>query len=185
AFQKNATKDEIKKAYRALALKYHPDKNPGDKSAEQKFKDISAAYSVLSDPEKKEQYDRYGSSGMDSGFSGFSGFSQEGGFDFGDIFNDLFGGMGGSAQTKRKTANIRGQDIRYDLKISLSDAYTGKKLIAHLIAQNHAKFAKQQAVKVEQSQQRVQPAMAEALPQCNKDFSQLKEHVRNALALDK
>ena len=81
--QKGATDDEIKKAFRKLAMKYHPDKNPGDKEAEEKFKEINEAYAVLSDPEQKSKYDRYGHAGVDpNAFQGFEGF---GGFE--DIFN--------------------------------------------------------------------------------------------------
>ena len=89
--QKGASEDEIKKAFRKMAMKYHPDRNPGDKEAEEKFKEINEAYSVLSDPDKKNKYDRFGHAGVDpnAGFGG-GGFSGAGGFD--DIF-DIFGSM--------------------------------------------------------------------------------------------
>ena len=93
---KTADDEEIKKAYRRMAKKYHPDMNPGDKEAEAKFKEVNEAYAVLSDPEKKQIYDQYGHDGLDSsgGGQGFGGFGGFGGVDFGDIFGSFFGGGG-------------------------------------------------------------------------------------------
>ncbi|MFN7012715.1 MAG: DnaJ domain-containing protein, partial [Bacteroidia bacterium] len=94
---KNASADEIKKAYRKLAIKYHPDKNPGDKVAEEKFKEAAEAYEVLSNPEKKQRYDQFGHAGMSGAAGGGGGFSNmEDIFSqFGDIFGDAFGGAFG------------------------------------------------------------------------------------------
>lgn len=118
---RNATSDEIKKAYRKLARKYHPDATPGDKDAEAKFKEISEAYVVLSDPEKRAGYDRFGHAGADGqGFGGFEGFGDFGGL--GDIFEMFFGGGG---RTRRRTGPERGQDIRTDMEISLEEAAFG------------------------------------------------------------
>ena len=127
--KKDATEDEIKKAYRKLARKYHPDLNPGDKSAEEKFKDISEAYAVLSDPKKRQEYDNYGSTPFGAGgfdfsqFSGAGGFGGggAGGFDFADIFGDIFG------QTTRGSQSIfrRGADITASIEVSMGDAYEG------------------------------------------------------------
>jgi molecular chaperone DnaJ len=118
---RNATSDEIKKAYRKLARKYHPDANPDDKDAEAKFKEISEAYVVLSDPEKRAGYDRFGHAGADGqGFGGFEGFGDFGGL--GDIFEMFFGGGG---RTRRRTGPERGQDIRTDMEISLKEAAFG------------------------------------------------------------
>jgi molecular chaperone DnaJ len=118
---RNATSDEIKKAYRKLARKYHPDANPDDKDAEAKFKEISEAYVVLSDPEKRAGYDRFGHAGADGqGFGGFEGFGDFGGL--GDIFEMFFGGGG---RTRRRTGPERGQDIRTDMEISLEEAAFG------------------------------------------------------------
>jgi molecular chaperone DnaJ len=124
--KRDASANEIKKAYYKLAKTYHPDNNPGNKEAEAKFKEIAAAYEVLSDPEKRAGYDHYGQDGASGGFD----FNQGTG-DFGDIFNDFFGeGFGGGtsrSRTKRSAASngVPGADLRYDLEISLEDAFKG------------------------------------------------------------
>ena len=125
--KKSSSKDEIKKAYRKLALKYHPDKNKGDKGAEEKFKEGSEAYHVLSDDKRRENYDQFGHAAFQGG--GQEGF---GNFDFSssfsDIFEDVFGdfGFGGSGQSRRGRRNNRGNDLRYDITIDLNDAFNGK-----------------------------------------------------------
>jgi molecular chaperone DnaJ len=131
---KSADKKEIKKAYRKLALKYHPDKNP-DKDAEEKFKEISEAYAVLYDDEKRQMYDQYGHAGIDQRYSYedifrnadfgdiFRGMGFDFGFGFEDIFEHFFGHRAGF--NHRRTRNIRGADLRYDIELSLEDAYDG------------------------------------------------------------
>ena len=115
--------EELKKAYRKAALRYHPDRNPDDKAAEEKFKDLSEAYQVLSDPEKRAQYDRFGHAAFEQGAGGFSG-----GFDFSthnfeDIFGDLFGDFfGGGGRAGRQ---VRGQDLSYSLEVSFEEAAFG------------------------------------------------------------
>ncbi len=120
---RNASSEEIKKAYRKKALKYHPDRNPGDEKAEEKFKEAAEAYEVLSDSEKRDIYNRYGHEGLQgSGFQGFSGFDDI--FSsFGDIFEDVFGFSTG--RTRSRTAARQGADLRYDLSISFMDAAFG------------------------------------------------------------
>jgi molecular chaperone DnaJ len=126
---KSASADEIKSAYRKLAIKYHPDKNPGNKEAEERFKEATEAYEVLSNPEKKQAYDNYGFegvNGMGGGFGGGTDFHEFQGFE--DIFGnveDFFGsffGMGGG-RSRGQSRRSRGSDLRYDLNISLEDVY--------------------------------------------------------------
>lgn len=116
---RNATDDELKKAYRQLAHKYHPDKNPGDKSAEERFKEINAAYEVLKDSEKRAQYDRFGYAETGAGFGPGAGF----GVDFQDLFGDVFGDFFGAG--RRRTRGQRGADLRYDLEIAFEEAAFG------------------------------------------------------------
>ncbi len=124
---KSSSADQIKSAYRKLAVKYHPDKNEGDKVAEEKFKEASEAYHVLSNTERKQNYDNYGHAAFENGSSGRGGF---GNFDFSshfsDIFEDFFGEGFGGGRRNRRSSN-RGSDLRYDLSITLEEAYTGKK----------------------------------------------------------
>ena len=116
----SSSKDEIKKAYRKLALKYHPDKTKGDKASEDKFKEASEAYHVLSDEKRKANYDQFGHAAFE-GSGGGQGF---GGFDtssFSDIFEDFFGDFGGGRSSRK--SNNRGNDLRYDLNRNLEEAY--------------------------------------------------------------
>ena len=125
---KNSTSEQIKAAYRKQAIKYHPDKNKGDKASEEKFKEASEAYHVLSDKERKQNYDNFGHAAFENGAGGRGGF---GNFDFSnhfsDIFEDFFGDFGGGGGRRSKKSNFRGSDLRYDLSITLEEAYAGKK----------------------------------------------------------
>ena len=124
---KSATPDQIKSAYRKLAVKHHPDKNKGDKASEDKFKEASEAYHVLSNAERKQNYDNFGHAAFENGGGGRGGFSN---FDFSshfsDIFEDFFGGNFSGGRRSRRSNN-RGSDLRYDLSITLEEAYSGKK----------------------------------------------------------
>ncbi|WP_432786984.1 Chaperone protein DnaJ [Oligella sp. MSHR50489EDL] len=122
---KNATEDEIKKAFRKLAMKYHPDRTQGDKAAEEKFKTIKEAYDVLSDPEKKAAYDRFGHAGVDpNAMGGGAGFDDLGDI-FGGIFGDIFGQGGAGRQSGPRVT--RGADLRYRMEITLEQAAEGYK----------------------------------------------------------
>jgi molecular chaperone DnaJ len=129
--QKSATEDEIKKAYRKIAIKYHPDRNPGDKEAEEKFKEAAEAYNVLHDPKTRQQYDQFGFDGPKMGGSGFGGFSGfETNMNMDDIFSmfgDIFGGhgFGGFGGGQRRQQQHRGSDLRLKVKLTLEEINTG------------------------------------------------------------
>lgn len=127
--EKSADEATLKKAYRTLAKKYHPDLNPGDKEAEQKFKEINEAYGVLSDPEKRKKYDQYGHAAFDPSAGAGAGFSGFGDFDFGDIFSSFFGGGGSGfgGSTRRNDAPIPGDDVEQRVVISFEEAVFGCK----------------------------------------------------------
>jgi len=122
---RGASADEIKKAYRKMAMQFHPDRNPGDAAAEQKFKEINEAYDVLKDDQKRSAYDRFGHAAFEQG-GGRGGGSGDFGFGggFADIFDEMFGEMMGGG--RRGQATGRGADLRYDMEISLEDAFAGK-----------------------------------------------------------
>lgn len=125
---KNASEDEIKKAYRKIAIKYHPDRNPDDPKAEEKFKEAAEAYSVLNDAQKRQQYDQFGFDGPGGGFGGFgdgAGFSMD---DIFSMFGDVFGGgagFGGFGGGSRQAPKYRGADLRLKVKLSLQEVATG------------------------------------------------------------
>jgi molecular chaperone DnaJ len=134
--EKNASKDDIKKAYRKLAIQYHPDKNPGNKEAEEKFKEATEAYEVLADDKKKAAYDQFGFAGVDSmggaqthDWSTFQGFEDLfGGGDFGSIFDNIFGFGGGSRRGNGQGGMRQGANLRYDVEIPFKEAVFGTKV---------------------------------------------------------
>jgi curved DNA-binding protein len=131
--KKGASPDEIKKAFRKLAVKYHPDKNPGDKKAEDRFKEINEAYAVLSDPEKKSQYDQFGSTGFHQRYSQediFRGFNandifREFNLGSDDVFSRIFGMGGGFRQGGGRSMSRKGQDFEMELPLSFQEAFSG------------------------------------------------------------
>lgn len=136
---KSAADDEIKKAYRKLALKYHPDRNKGDKQAEERFKEAAEAYAVLSDKEKRAQYDQFGHSLGGAGFQGFEGFEHSfRGFGdiFGDLFEDFFGGAPGGAG-RSAGRGLRGADLEYSVELTLEEAARGKQIALEFPRREH------------------------------------------------
>ncbi|MFL6299490.1 MAG: molecular chaperone DnaJ [Terriglobales bacterium] len=126
--ERSCTEQELKSAYRKLAMQYHPDRNPGDSVAEEKFKEASEAYSVLASPDKRQRYDRFGHAGVNGGGfgAGGSGFEEVIFQDFGDLFGDLFGGMfSGAGGGRRRNRAQRGDDLRVDLKLEFEEAVFG------------------------------------------------------------
>lgn len=127
---KNADESAIKSAYRKLAMKYHPDKNPGDKVAEEKFKEINEAYEILSDSEKRKMYDQFGHSAFTQGGAGPTGYGNFQGFSFEDLINDMFGGFGGfggfSGSRSSGPRMTKGNDIHLEVELSFEEAAFGK-----------------------------------------------------------
>ena len=142
--KRDANADEVKSAFRKKAMKYHPDRNKGDKDAEHKFKEVNEAYEVLKDANKRSQYDQFGHGGMGAGFN--SGSGAPGGFDFNDfgnfsdMFGDIFGDfMGGQGQQKARDMSERGADLRYDVEVSMQDAFSGIKKNITFTSQSNCK----------------------------------------------
>ncbi len=122
---RNASEADIKKAYRRLAMKFHPDRNPDDQSAEEKFKEAKAAYDVLSDARKRAAYDQFGHAGVDGAAAAGAGVYSTRGGNFSDIFDDVFGDIFGGGRGGRRSTVFRGADLRYDLDLNLEDAVQG------------------------------------------------------------
>ena len=137
---RSSSDDEIKKAYRKKAMKFHPDRNKGDKGAEKEFKKINEAYYILKDKEKKAQYDQFGHQAFENGGAGFKDFNFSGGFSdifeemFGDFDDDMGGIFGGGKRSTRRQSSSReyGADLRYDMDVSLEEIYSGKKIVVHV-----------------------------------------------------
>ena len=161
---KNADAETIKKVYRQLAKKYHPDINPGNKEAELRFKEINEAYEVLSDPEKKAKYDQFGHAAFDptAGGGGFSGFSDFDLGDIGDLFGSFFSGFGGSTQTRRGTP-VRGTTLASSCQSALRKPFSVLRRISHITELSIAPTVPEPALPRVPSPRPVRPATA---PEC-------------------
>ena len=183
---KSASPDELKSAYRKLAVKYHPDKNPGDKVAEDKFKEASEAYGILSDKEKKQNYDNFGHAAFENGggrqSGGFGGF---GGADFSDIFEDFFGDFGGGGRSRNRSSNNRGSDLRYDLSITLEEAYQGKKQDIKFSTTEKCNTCKGNGSKPGHSPDRCTYCGGNGKIRSNQGFLQYNKHVLNVMVMVK
>src|SRR5882757_4253302 len=124
--ERNADDSKLKAAFRKLAMKWHPDKNPGDATSEVRFKEINEAYEVLKDGDKRAAYDRFGHAAFEQGAGGGPGFGADFASTFSDIFEDLFGMGGGRRGGGRGSARERGSDLRYNMEIGLEEAFAGK-----------------------------------------------------------
>jgi molecular chaperone DnaJ len=124
--ERTANEGQLKSAFRKLAMKWHPDKNPGDHTSEIRFKEINEAYEILKDPDKRAAYDRFGHAAFEQGSGGGHGFGADFASTFSDIFEDLFGMGGGRRGGARSSGRERGQDLRYNMEISLEEAFSGK-----------------------------------------------------------
>jgi molecular chaperone DnaJ len=139
---KSADAEDLKRAYRKLAMQWHPDRNPGDKSAEHKFKDINEAYDVLKDDQKRAAYDRFGHAAFENGSRGPGDGGFAGGFSggFADIFEEMFGAMGSGRRTQG--GPTRGSDLRYNIEVSLEDAFRGKQTTIRVASFGHCDTCK-------------------------------------------
>src|SRR6201998_443131 len=122
---RGANDEDLKKAYRTLAIQFHPDRNPGNKEAEERFKELNEAYQVLSDPDRRAQYDRFGHAAFQGpqGPGGFGGFDFSQGFE--EVFSDIFGDFFGTGRGRSRSRSRRGDDLRYDLDVEFEEAARG------------------------------------------------------------
>ena len=164
---KSADEREIKKAYKRLAMKYHPDRTKGDKALEEKFKEIQEAYEILTDAKKRAAYDQYGHAGVDPN-RGAGGF--HGGADFGDIFGDVFGDIFGGGRGGRQSRARQGSDLRYNLELTLEEAVRGKNVEIRVPTLVACEPCDGSGAKKAVSQQPVQLAMAMAKCRCVRAF---------------
>ncbi len=184
---KNASDEEIKKSYRKLAMKYHPDRNPGNAESEEKFKEAKTAYEILSDSDKRAAYDRYGHAGVDQSMGGgapgagggFSDFSEA----FGDIFGEIFGGAGGRRGAGGGGNNVyRGADLRYKMDVTLEQAAAGMDTQIRVPSWDECGICKAAAPSREPDHKVAAHAVAWVWCECSKDFSVFSKPAPSATA---
>jgi len=186
---RNASDSEIKKAYRRMAMKYHPDRNPGDKEAEARFKEVKEAYEVLSDQQKRAAYDQFGHAGVDpsAGMGGGGGPGGPGGPDFADIFSDVFGDIFGGGGGGRRGGGggrrvFRGADLRYNLELSLEDAVRGTEVQIRVPTQEGATAATARAPPRAASRRPVPPVRGTEMCASSRGSSRSSRPARVAVA---
>jgi DnaJ-class molecular chaperone len=183
--EKNASAAEIKKAYRRMSMKYHPDRNPDDANAEAHFKEAKRAYEILKEPQKRAAYDQFGHAGVDPSAAGAGG-GQQGDFGdmFGDIFGDIFGGGGRQQGGGGRRAN-RGSELQYNLQISLKMLFLVKQLIFVSLRKKPVVNVTVQARKEAHTPKRVQPVMDRVKCECNRGFSPYSNLAHNVMDVEK
>ncbi len=180
--QKNTSDGDIKKAYRRMAMKYHPDRNPDDKKAEAKFKEIKEAYEVLSDSQKRSAYDQFGHAGVDQQGMGGAGAGGFGFDDLGDVFSEFFGGgRSGGRRGGRQSQGQAGSDLLYDLEISLESAVHGDTVDIEIPKQANCSSCKVVVQKMGLNQAIAQLVMDKGKSVCSKDFSPYSKPVQTVM----
>ena len=182
--EKNSSESEIKKAYRKKAMKYHPDRNPDNKTSENKFKEAKEAYEILSDPQTRNTYDQFGHAGINSQEGMGGGFNSGDSFNdvFGDMFGDIFGGRRGGSQQNQSQ---RGSDLRYELTLDLEQAVFGDKVSIDIPSLSTCEPCNGSEQNQEHPQQHVSNVMEEGMLGYNKDFSRSNKPAHNAEELVK
>lgn len=182
---RDAADDEIKKAYRKLAMKYHPDRNPDSKEAEEKFKEVKEAYEILSDSQKRAAYDQYGHAGVDPQAGGFGGGGGAGFGGFGDAFADIFGDIfGGGGRSGGGRSNVyRGADLRYNMEISLEEAAKGCEKQIRIPAVETCDTCNGSGAKPGHRHKPVPPAVVTAKCGCSRAFSRSSKLAQRVMVL--
>ena len=179
---KDATGEEIKKSYRKLAMKHHPDRNPDNPKAEEHFKEAKEAYEILSDDQKRAAYDQYGHAGVDQSAGGGAGF---GGAGFGDAFGDIFGDIFGGNRGGQRNNVYRGADLRYNMEISLEDAARGTESKIRIPAQATCETCNGSALRKVLHLSPVRHVLVMVKYECNKAFSQCNKPALSVMAVAK
>jgi molecular chaperone DnaJ len=174
--ERSADESGLKAAFRKLAMKWHPDRNPGDKASEVRFKEINEAYEVLKDPQKRAAYDRFGHAAFEQGMGG--GAAHGFGNDFGSAFSDIFEGIFGMASGRRTGGRERGADLRYNMEITLEEAFSGKTAQVHIPTSMTCEACSARAQRQDRSRKTARPAAAPVVSAMRKGSSRSNGRVR-------